>query len=229
MQKWTISVAKEKNIMAEQKTDALSVKDIAIYALYLLGGWQKRIHTEDVALKCYELAPSKFSWVKYPKYPDPAPARFALEAAKKPKDGALVKGESERKRTVKNIGGWMLTDGGVQWILANIARIEVSLGKHAPTGDRLFSDRNIKVLLESTAFKKFIDHGEQAEISHAEFAESLICTVNTKTGILNDRLDQLYATAEKLRRQEIKIYVNFCRNKFVSLLGGRMEGDNEKV
>ena len=209
--------------MAPQK-DVLSDKDIAIYALYLLGGWQERIHTEDVALKCFELAPSKFSWVKFPQYPDPAPARFALEAAKKPSVSALVKGESEKKRTAQNIGGWMLTESGVQWILANMSRIEKTLGQHVPTGNRLFSDRKLKELLESTAFKKFRDYGEQAEISHAEFAESLICTVNTKTQILNDRLDQLYATAEKLRREEIKNYVNFCRTRFVSLLVGKKEG-----
>ncbi len=213
--------------MAPDK-DVLSDKDIAIYALYLLGGWQRRIHTEDVALKCFELAPSKFSWVKYPQYPDPAPARFALEAAKKPKDKALVKGESERKRTDKNIGGWVLTEYGIQSILANMARIEESLGKHAPMGDRLFGDRKLKELLESTAYKKFRDYGEQAEILHSEFAESLICTVNTKTEILNDRLDQLYSTAENLRREEIKNYVNFCRKKFASLLGKEREGASDE-
>ena len=85
--------------MAKQEIDTLSDKDIAVYALYILGGWRQRIHTEDIALKCYQLAPSKFSWVKYPEYPDVAPARFALEAAKKPENRALVKGESERKRT----------------------------------------------------------------------------------------------------------------------------------
>jgi hypothetical protein len=212
--------------MAPQK-DVLSDKDIAIYALYLTGGWHKRIHTEDIALKCYELAPSKFSWVKYPQYPDLAPARFALEAAKKSKEGRLVKGESERKRTVNNIGGWILTEDGVQWVLANIVRIEGSLGKHAPIGDRLFSDRKLKGLLESIAFRKFRNYGEQAEISHAEFAESLICTINTKTDILNDRLDQLYSTAENLKREEVKNYVNFCREKFASLLGRKKEGKGD--
>jgi hypothetical protein len=222
-------MAIKKDVISRQKTRALGDRDIAIYALYLLGGWQKRIHTEDVALKCYELAPSKFSWVKYPQYPDLAPARFALEAAKKPRDRALVKGESERKRTDKSIGGWVLTEDGVQWVLANIARIEEYLGKHAPIGDRLFSDRKIKELLESTAFKKFRDYGEKAEISHAEFAESLICTINTKTDTLNDRLDQLYSTAENLRREEVKNYVNFCRKNFASLLGRKKEEDDDEI
>jgi hypothetical protein len=207
--------------MKVQKLDKLSDKDIVLYALYLLGGCQKRVHTEDIALKCYQVAPSKFSWVKYPKYPDLAPARFALEAAKKPKYGALVKGESERKRTVKSVGGWILTSEGVKWIKVNKPRIEQYLGKHRPTGDRIAADRKLKEFLKSTAFKKFIDYGEEAEISHAEFAESLICTVNTRAEVLKARLEQLHSIAEELRKEEVKNYVNFCQRKFSLLLGER--------
>jgi len=79
----------------------MSDKDIVLYSLYLLGGWHKRVHTEDIALKCYEIAPSRFSWVKYPQYPDLAPARFALEATKKAQYGALVRGVSERKGLIR--------------------------------------------------------------------------------------------------------------------------------
>lgn len=196
----------------------LSDKHIVLYALYLLGGWQKRVHTEDIALKCFQIAPTKFSWVKYPEYPDIAPARFALEAAKKQKHGALVKGESERKKTVKSVGGWMLTANGLQWIKDNKELIEKYLGKHVPTGERLPADRKLKELLGSVAFNKFINDGEQAEISHAEFAESLVCTVNTRSEVLNDRLEQLYSISEKMKKKEVKDYVNFCRKKFASLL-----------
>jgi len=219
---------RKESEMAQRRIEKVSDKDIVVYALYLLGGWQKRVHTEDVAIKCYKLAPPKFSWVKYPQYPDLAPARFALEAAKKPQYGALVKGESERKRTVKSVGGWMLTAEGIKWIKANRPRIEQYLGKHKPTGDRLPTHRKLKQLVNSVAFKKFRNYGEETEISHSEFAESLVCTVNTRAEVLNARLDQLYSIAEELRKQEIKNYVNFCRSKFALLLGGKGGGANAK-
>lgn len=199
--------------MKEIKIDKVSDKDIVLYALYLLGGWQKRIHTEDIALKCFQIAPSKFSWVKYPQYPDPQPVRFALE-----KCGALVKGESERKKSVKSVGGRMLTAEGIKWIKVNKPRIEQYLGKHRPTGDRLPTDRKIKELLRSLAFRKFSNYGEHAEVSHAEFAESLVCTVNTGPEVLNARLEQLYSIAEELRKKEVKNYVDFCRKKFTKFL-----------
>jgi len=214
--------------MKTGRKDILSDKDIAVYALYLLGGWQKRIHTEDIALKCYELAPSKFSWVKYPQFPDPTPARFALEAAKKVKNGALVKGESERKRTPRNIGGWMLTADGIKWASANMKRIEEYLGKHRPTGERLPAHRKLKALTESSSFRKFRVHGEQADISHAEFAESLLCTVNTKAHVLKDRLEQLHSIAEELNRDDVKSYVDFCLSKFAFILGLEGGKGNDK-
>ena len=202
----------------KDQIDSLSNIDIVVYALYVLGGWQKRVHTEDVALKCYELAPSKFSWIKYPQYPDLSSAYFALKDAGKPRYGALVEGDSERQREKNRIGGWKLTPRGDRWIQSSKERIEGFLGKHAPISDRLHSDRRAKELLGSVAFPKFLKNGEQAEISHAEFAESLVCTVNTGPEILSDRLEQLYSTAEALRNEEIKSYVTFCRRRFVSLL-----------
>lgn len=215
--------------MGDEKRDKLSDKDIALYALHLLTGWQKRVHTEDVALKCYELAPSKFSWVKYPQYPDPAPTRFALESAKKPRHGVLVRGESERKRSGASIGGWTLTAEGIEWIKSNKPRIEQYLGEHLPTGDRLPADRKLRGLLDSGAFKKFSTYGDEAEISRAEFAESLVCTVNTGPDVLNDRLELLDSIGEQLSKKEVKKYVSFCRTKFAPILEAKGGGSDAKV
>jgi hypothetical protein len=204
--------------MERPEIEKLTDKDVAVYSLYILGGWQKRIHTEDIALKCYELSRSRFSWVKYPQYPDPAPARFALEAAKKAEFGALVEGESEKRRTKRSVSGWRLTDNGVRWIEANKSRIEQRLGKRTPPADRIPEDRRLKELLRSVAFRKFERYGQGTEISRAEFAESLICTVNTRVEILNECLKQLYSIGEELKREDVKKFVDFCRSKFASLL-----------
>jgi len=36
--------------------------DIAVYALYCLGGTEKKVHTEKISEYCYQLAPSQFCW-----------------------------------------------------------------------------------------------------------------------------------------------------------------------
>ena len=201
-----------------KKTSKLSNIDVTIYALYKLRGWQKRIHAEDIALECFKLTPRKFSWIKYPQYPDISTVVFALGDAKKEKYGELVIGETERKRTVKKIGGWMLTIKGVRWINNNIFRIEQILSENKIRGERLFIDRKISALYKSKAFSKFLLEGDKANISHAEFAESLICTVNTGADILNTRLCEIDSTAEVLKKDELKKYVDFCRIKFALIL-----------
>jgi len=204
--------------MNPPNTENLSNIDIVVYALYVLGGWRERIHTEDIALKCFEIAPSRFSWVKYPKYPDNHTAYLSLGDAKKQKYGALVKGESERKRESQRIGGWKLTPQGVEWVESNKRRIESSLGTHATLGERLDTDRKLRELLKSRAYSKFLKNAESADISHAEFAESLVCTVNTSSEILNDRLEQIFSIAKKTRNEDVKRYVSFCQKKFENVL-----------
>lgn len=208
----------------KEKVNKLSNMDVVLYVLYKLGGWQKRINTEDITLECFKVTPRKFSWIKYPQYPDIMPVLFSLESAKKKQYGALVIGETERKRTIKLIGGWMLTVKGIRWIKDNIFRIEQILNENKITTGRLSTDRKINELYKSIAFKKFIAVQEKANISHAEFAESLICTVNTGVKILNDRLKQLNSIAEELNKEEVKNYVNFCQKKFELLL---TEGGNK--
>ena len=122
----------------------------------------------------------------------------------------------------------MLTVNGIEWVKANKGRIEEYLGKHIPTGDRLPADRKLRELMGSVAFRKFRDRGEQAELSHAEFAESLVCTVNTKAEVLNDCLGQLYSIAQELKREDVKSYINFCRKRFASILGREGGESNAK-
>ena len=48
-------------------TKELTNVDIVVYTLALLGGSDRTIYSEDVAARCYDLAPSRFSW-RLPKY-----------------------------------------------------------------------------------------------------------------------------------------------------------------
>lgn len=40
----------------------LSNIDIALFALYKLGGTAKKVHTEEIAWEAYKLAKERFSW-----------------------------------------------------------------------------------------------------------------------------------------------------------------------
>jgi hypothetical protein len=70
--------------------------EIVAVVLFLLGGDTKPVHEEDVAIKCYELFPEKFSWKKYPQFPDKMTPLFALEARRKSENGTIIEGNTRR-------------------------------------------------------------------------------------------------------------------------------------
>lgn len=205
---------------------SLNDRDIALYALFTLGGWQERIHTEDIAIKCFHLAPSKFSWVKHKEYPDIMTAWYALGDAKKPKYGSLVIGGSERKKGggKDKFGGWRLTEAGIDWIKENRNKIEEALSGAVSPNARLVEDRRLKSLLKSGGYAKFLSLGEDAQISHAEFAESLICTVITKPEILRENLEQLYSSAKMLNQEDAIRYLDYCKKRFEKHILGAKDG-----
>ena len=79
----------------------------------------------------------------------------------------------------------------------------------------------MRILCQKWSFTLRIDRcGEKAGISHSEFADSLICTVNTKGEILSGILDLLNKRAKEFGRQDIIDYIDFCREQFSEILGG---------
>lgn len=194
--------------------EALNNTDIAVYALHLLGGIQKMVHTEDVALKCFELAPQSFSWTKFPQYPDTEPARIALMDSRKEKNGALVRGNNKRKL-------WIITPSGVKWLKENQARIERRLQHIAPPAKRQELARKLHEILNHKSFKAFEAFGEKMEISEADFVDSLKCTLNSSPADLSDKLTRFRSVATQIQHTPVLNYLNFCENRFSHLLGSK--------
>jgi hypothetical protein len=66
----------------------LSNIDVVLYALFKLGGDERKIHTEEIAYEAYSLAKERFGWrlsrFRDMGFPDKEPVRRALmDAAKK--------------------------------------------------------------------------------------------------------------------------------------------------
>jgi len=97
---------------------------VAVLALADLGGAERWVDTEDIAVRARELAPEAFSWRKYPDQIDLDGVRVALYDAAKPSYGGLVEGSV---RT-----GWSLSPPGVEWARRNGRSIRRRLGTREP-------------------------------------------------------------------------------------------------
>lgn len=96
--------------LRKKLTPRLSHTQLVTLAVYLLGGRDRFVDTEDVAVKCHELAPERFSWRRYPEHPNLEGVRVRLlEETKAPQASALVRGSHSR--------GWKLTPTGLAWAI----------------------------------------------------------------------------------------------------------------
>ena len=85
-----------------------SKPQLVTIAVALLDGDMAYVDREDVALKVNDIAPGRFNWRKHPERIDLATVGFALQDARKMKNGGLVIGN--------NTKGWMLSPAGLKWI-----------------------------------------------------------------------------------------------------------------
>lgn len=96
-----------ENIPVKTLTNGYSQSELVTLAVYLLGGDQRAIDTEDVAVKAHELAPGRFSWKKFPEQINLELVRVYLSDSKKQDKGTMLTGSG---RT-----GWRLTQNGLKW------------------------------------------------------------------------------------------------------------------
>src|SRR5262245_4834111 len=74
----------------------ISQLEVVTLAVFLLGGDEQVVDTEDVAMKVNAIAPGRFSWRKYPEQVNLELVRVFLSDAKKPEFGGLVSGSGAR-------------------------------------------------------------------------------------------------------------------------------------
>jgi hypothetical protein len=103
------------NLAGEFSLRELKTPELAAWAVYGLGGAQRRIDTEDIAVRLFELAPQRFSWKKYPNQINLELVRVYLSDAKKTVHGELLVGSGKT--------GWALTQKGLAWVETHRAQL----------------------------------------------------------------------------------------------------------
>ena len=168
-------------------TKEIGQSEIVTLAVYQLGGAQRFIDTEDVAIKAFELAPRRFGWRKYPKQINLELVRVCLSNAKKPDKGTLLRGSGRK--------GWALTATGNKWIEANLKLLECdfSLGsnesRRAGSVDTVRTDRESKRLQSSAAWRQWQENPQSVKATQAK--EIFRIDSYTKPDMLSLKIDRL--------------------------------------
>ena len=198
--------------------EELTNVDIVLYALYLLGGTTKKIPTENIAIKSFRLAPSRFSWRLYPQYPDLEAVRLALFDARREKNGTLVIGRYGKAAGKKVSDGWIFSPKGVSWIENNIQRLSFLLKTKPVVARRTEIDKKLHDYEDSSAFKLFLKEGSCKNIKFYEFTNFLNASLDTPSPVLRDRINKVRALAASGKRKKLLEFINECENYFSNLL-----------
>ncbi len=128
-------------------------------ALFLTGGAEGPVDTEDVAVRAAELAPGMFSWRSYPDFIDKELVRRALADARLKKGWVIGS---------HNNGGWILTTAGVT-TARRLSQSEITDNGHrhrSGRDDRQF-ERERNRLVGSDGFRRF-QAGEEPNTDEAD-------------------------------------------------------------
>lgn len=192
--------------------------EIAVYALYLEGGASHPVNTEHVALKCFQLAPDSFSWIRHRDIPDKEVARSALMDARKDKYGALVSGRAGRGRgqpvrtaANRSVDGWQLTQAGVKWIMDNQKVVGTQLADHEPKVHRQALLHKLAKVRNHRLFKDFKDQPEGFVPSIGSLAELLRCSVDADRLVWERRFAALHNEAQLAGQDDLLSFLEICK------------------
>jgi len=199
----------------------LSNMDVALYALFKLGGSTKRIHTEEIAWESYQLAKERFSWrlIKFREkgFPDKTPVRFALEQAKKSENGQLISGRAGGDAGGE-LEGWTFTPNGIKWLRANEERISRSLKHNTLNVPKREAERFVKRINSDPLFITYQNNRNLNDTTIYMFADMLVCAPDASKNIFKKKFDQLSSNAELVENREISEFLKKCKEKFSDFL-----------
>lgn len=201
------------------KTAVVSNVDIVVYVLTMLGGAERTVYSEDIAAKCFEVAPSRFSW-RLPAYrdkgwPDKYIVKTALEDAKKDEYGALVEG-AYALDTAKD--GWRLTPKGARWLKESHGRVEKEIGLERPPIPKKDVERFKKQIEGQPLFKRFLKTRELSESTIYEITDMLNCSPDAPRDLIARKFSRLQAMAELVKNEDVVEFLSACASKFPQLI-----------
>jgi hypothetical protein len=173
--------------LEKRLTKSPSQTEVVTLAVFLLGGDQRAIDTEDVAVRAHQLAPGRFSWRKYPDQINLELVRVYLSDAKKADKGEMLIGSG---RT-----GWRLTQRGLIWAKGTARKMKnlsTSRGRAQSRSGSIDEQRwrRERARLQATkAWKTWVDG--RRDITIAEVKEVFRIDSYTKGDLLEAKLTRV--------------------------------------
>lgn len=185
---------------APGRNDRLPNWRIAVAALYALRGATARRRSEEIALRCFEMAPRRFGWRGHPQL---EPARAALRAAKRAGTTAFVTGS--------DAAGWLLTEAGRAWCDAHLEDLPEELRARGWSALTVSESRALGRFAGKPVFRRW-KRGER-DLALYEIADSLGYPAETPAPAVRRRLEELLAAARTAEAAQLADCLEWNRRR----------------
>lgn len=198
-------------------------------ALQMEGGALHRVHTEDVTLRCFKLAPDAFSWLKQRNYPDKEVVRKDLIRLRDGQfGGVFVRGRAGLTRKEEDgpasTDGWQLTQEGVQWLLDNQERVQNHMGQRLVKTTRQEDLRSLQRVIRHELFARYQENSNTFAPTLGELAEMLRCRVDSDDAVWSSRFASLRNQARLTGQTAIAEFLARCEALRPNLSSPRSAG-----
>lgn len=194
----------------QQKVAPESNSKLFVWALFLLDGASRDVDVEDIYLKCYEIAPKRFSWRTRPDLPDPKRASKALVEAEKHTDFILKINPYTRR----------LSAEGLAWIESQLPQLLKAFGEAEVPPPRTNQHVRLQRGLKAHAIWKSYEEGNVSDLIHV-LADALRCSPASPRAVWETRFSALEIAANHLRDSEMLDFLKFALAVYEDSKGDR--------
>jgi len=204
-------------MVAAEKTSRSNM-EVVLAALYLLRGATQLVHVEEIALKAYELAPTRFSWTRHPEYPDLSVAREGLYDAYR----ANRRGSRLVRRTKKGTE-WALTAEGVAFVRGE-ARAWIE-ARPEPARDGQYArqevQRVVREVIDHPAYASFLKARRISTVPRHQIADLFRVALDSDADKVRERVERLRAASRDAGRSDLEQFITTAGERLLAQEVGR--------
>ncbi len=203
--------ASKQALRSSQPDNAAAGMSNVVLALTLLdrlGGAERFVDIEEVALEAFKLAPERFGWRTRRDLPSWERVRTAFvhanQEAQRREIGPVLFSNKEGE-------AWRLTAQGVKYARENAGKIQAAAARGARRGGASVS--RIRQIRNHSAFRRFMQGTPVAEIERYQLADLLLCPPDSPVAAVMRKVDTAEAAAVDVADEEVQRFLGEVENE----------------
>jgi len=193
---------------------SISLTKLNIFAISEIANNGEECAYERVVKECFTLFPKRFSFQRYPEWPDGTRVKIEILRCR---DNGWVAGNEKNGFQITLLGKRV-----AQEVLKELQEGAIKKQRTGQTRDR--GDTIIKYLKESEPFKRFRQNKENFTLSEGEFRRLVVATFETPPRVLKQNLNYCFDICKQYGENELCEFLKKCEGEKAFLLKSHIKG-----